>query len=159
VRALAKRSADAAKEIKVIISSSGEQVGKGVKLVNETGQALLRITGQISLLTENVDAIAAAAQHQASELDKVNGAVGLIGQMTHQNARMVEQSANAGNSLSNEAISLGTLVSEFTLTDPDAPKEAYENGPSQTWQTALRIKEHAEVGMPAGAGARELARG
>jgi methyl-accepting chemotaxis protein len=149
VRALAKRSADAAKEIKAIISASGEQVGSGVKLVNETGQALLRITGQISLLTENVGAIAAAAEHQAIELNKVNTAVGQIGQMTHQNASMVEQSAVAGNSLSNEAMSLSALVSEFTLTDPNAPVEAYEEGPPLTWQTATRIKQYAEAGISA----------
>ncbi len=161
VRALAKRSADAAKEIKVIISGSGEQVGKGVKLVTETGQTLLRITGQISLLTEDVGDIAAAAQHQASELDKVNAAVSQIGRMTHQNATMVEQSADAGNSLSAEAVSLTALVSEFTLTDPDAPVEAYEEGPPLTWQTALRIKEHAKAEIPAGTGisAREPVRG
>jgi len=145
VRALAKRSADAAKEIKMIISASGEQVGSGVKLVNETGQALLRITGQIELLTENVGAIAAAAQLQAAELDKVNAAVGQIGQMTHRNAKMVEQSAVAGNSLSTEAASLSKLVNEFTLSDPKAVAQAYEGGPTTTWQTALRIKKHAEA--------------
>jgi len=148
VRALAKRSAAAAKEIKTIISASGVQVGSGVKLVNETGRVLLSITGQIGLLNENVSAIASAAQQQAAELNKVNEAVGQIGQMTHQNAKMVEQSAIAGNSLSTEATNLSNLVSEFTLTDPDAPAEEYEDDPSLTWQTALRIKEHADSGFP-----------
>jgi len=150
VRGLAKRSADAAKEIKAIISASAEQVGKGVTLVNETGQALLRITGQIAQLTENVGAIAAAAEHQASELNKVNTAVGQIGQMTHQNAKMVEQSAVAANSLSTEASSLSGLVNEFTFTDPNAPVELDEEEPAYTWQTAARIKQHAVSGMAAG---------
>jgi methyl-accepting chemotaxis protein len=159
VRALAKRSADAAKEIKSIISASGEQVGSGVKLVNETGKALLRITGQIGLLTENVGAIAAAAERQASELNKVNAAVGQMGQTTMQNARMVEQSAVAGNSLSAEAASLNALVSEFTLTDPNAPVEAYEEGPPLTWQTAARIKQRAESTATVGIPAHEPVRG
>jgi len=149
VRALAKRSADAAKAIKVIISVSGEQVGGGVKLVNETGQALLRITGQISRLTESVGAIAAAAERQASELNKVNAAVGQIGQMTHENARMVEQSAVAGNNLSIEAMCLSGLMNEFKLTDPSTPVQAYEDGPPVTWQTATRIKQYAEAGIAA----------
>ena len=117
VRALAKRSADAAREIKTIISTSSQQVGNGVKLVNETGQVLLRITGQISQLTEQVAEIAAAAGRQADALNQVNGTISQMGQVTQQNARMVEQAASASASLSHEASALSRLVDEFKMVE------------------------------------------
>jgi methyl-accepting chemotaxis protein len=117
VRALAQRSAAAAREIKTIISASGQQVENGVRLVNETGQVLLRITGQISQLTELVTGIAAAAKHQANALNQAHGTVGEIGQVTQQNAHMVEQAADASRSLSQEASALRHLVDEFKMGD------------------------------------------
>jgi len=117
VRALAQRSADAAKEIKAIISTSSGQVGSGVKLVNETGQVLLRITGQISQLTERVAEIAAAAKQQANALNQVNGTISQMERVTVQNAQMIEQAASASISLSHEASALSHLVDEFKMTD------------------------------------------
>jgi methyl-accepting chemotaxis protein len=130
VRALAGRSADAAKEIKAIISASGQQVGAGVKLVNETGQALLRITGEISQLTELVRDIAGSAREQANALNQVNAVVRQMDQATQQNAAMVEQTAAAGASLSQDAASLSRLVGEFKLTGSDsAPAPELANRP------------------------------
>jgi methyl-accepting chemotaxis protein len=117
VRALAQRSAAAAKEIKVIISSSGEQVGNGVKLVNETGQALLRITGQINELTHLVGDIADAAQQQAHALVEINATVSQMDQITQQNLGIVEQAAIASASLSTEASALSALVQEFKMSE------------------------------------------
>lgn len=117
VRALAQRSADAAKEIKVIISGSGQEVSKGVKLVNETGQVLRRITGQINALTELVGDIAAAAQEQAKALAEVNGTVSQMDQITQQNLRIVEQAAIASASLNGEASTLSALVNEFKMSE------------------------------------------
>ena len=126
VRALAQRSAAAAREIKTIISASGQQVDTGVRLVNETGQVLQRITGHISQLTELVDGIAGAAQRQAEALNQTHGTVGEIGQVTQQNAHMVERAAGASRSLSREASALRCLVDEFKMGDvttivPDDP--------------------------------------
>jgi methyl-accepting chemotaxis protein len=130
VRALAGRSADAAKEIKAIISASGQQVGAGVKLVNETGQALLRITAEISQLTELVRDIAGSAREQANALNQVNAVVRQMDQATQQNAAMVEQTAAAGASLSQDAASLSRLVGEFKLTGSDsAPAPELANRP------------------------------
>ena len=117
VRALAQRSADAAKEIKTIIAASGKQVGSGVKLVNETGETLLRITGQISELAELVGDIAGSAQQQAGALNQVNEAVSQMEQVTQQNAAMVEEAAAASASLSTEASALSRLVDEFKMTE------------------------------------------
>ncbi len=120
VRALAQRSADAAKEIKGIISASAEQVGNGVKLVNETGQVLQRITAQISQLSGLVADIAASARQQATALNQVNGAVSQMDQVTQQNARMIEQAALASASLSHEASSLRRVVDGFKMTETEA---------------------------------------
>ncbi len=72
VRALAQRSAEAAKEIKGLISTSGQQVDHGVALVGETGAALERIVAQVSVINDVVAEIAASAGEQATGLHQVN---------------------------------------------------------------------------------------
>jgi methyl-accepting chemotaxis protein len=121
VRALAQRSADAAKEIKALISTSGQQVDTGVRLVAETGKALARIVEQVAKLNGVVTEIAASAQEQATGLNEVNMAVNQMDQVTQQNAAMVEQATAASHSLANEAEALANLVGEFQIgktTDP-----------------------------------------
>ncbi|EKN00101.1 methyl-accepting chemotaxis protein, partial [Acidocella sp. MX-AZ02] len=103
VRALAQRSADAAKEIKTLINASGAQVQVGVRLVNETGQALTRIVEQVARLNVLVTDIAGSAQEQATGLAEVNSAVNQMDQVTQQNAAMVEESTAASHSLAAEA--------------------------------------------------------
>jgi methyl-accepting chemotaxis protein len=113
VRALAQRSADAAKEIKTLISASGGQVVAGVKLVGETGKSLLRIGEQVGHLNQLVAEIAASAREQAAGLAEVNIAVNQMDQATQQNAAMVEQSTAASHSLAGEAQALANLVGQF----------------------------------------------
>ncbi|WP_374469412.1 methyl-accepting chemotaxis protein [Phenylobacterium sp.] len=115
VRALAQRSADAAKEIKTLISTSTEQVGQGVSLVGETGQALERIVAQVADITTVVTEIAASAQEQATGLHQVNTAVNQMDQVTQQNAAMVEQSTAASHSLAQDAEALSQLISRFKV--------------------------------------------
>jgi len=103
VRALAQRSADAAKEIKTLIRASSEQVGKGVKLVGETGQTLDQILGQVIEINDLVGEIAASSKEQAGGLAEVNAAVNQMGQVIHQNGTMVQQSAAAAGALAAEA--------------------------------------------------------
>ena len=117
VRALAQRSADAAKEIKTLISTSSQQVGAGVSLVGETGEALQRITAGVVAINRTVAEIAASAQEQATGLQQINTAVNQMDQATQQNAAMVEQSTAASHSLSNEASELQRLVSRFRIDD------------------------------------------
>ncbi|WP_333897127.1 methyl-accepting chemotaxis protein, partial [Brevundimonas aurantiaca] len=106
VRALAQRSAEAAKEIKTLISTSSTQVGSGVKLVGQTGEALQRIVDRVAEIDGLVAEIAASAQEQAIGLAEVNTAVNQMDQVTQQNAAMVEQSTAASHSLAQEAQSL-----------------------------------------------------
>ncbi|MCW8308627.1 methyl-accepting chemotaxis protein [Acidiphilium sp. PA] len=115
VRALAQRSTDAAKEIKVLISGSGQQVDVGVKLVAETGNALNRIGEQIDRLNSLIADIALSAQEQATGLNQVNTAVNQMDQVTQQNAAMVEQSTAASHHLAGEATELERLIDQFRI--------------------------------------------
>jgi methyl-accepting chemotaxis protein len=115
VRALAQRSADAAKEIKGLIRASSEQVDKGVKLVGETGQTLDQILGQVIEINDLVGEIAASSKEQAGGLAEVNAAVNQMGQVIHQNGAMVEQSAAATNALAAEVEELERLLGGFQV--------------------------------------------
>ena len=115
VRALAQRSAEAAKEIKALISASAQQVGSGVKLVGETGDALSRIVAQVAEVSGVVGEIASSAQEQATGLAEVNTAVNQMDQVTQQNAAMVEQSTAASHALARETEQLAQLTGRFQL--------------------------------------------
>jgi methyl-accepting chemotaxis protein len=122
VRALAQRSADAAKEIKALISAAGAQVASGVQLVGETGAALARIVAQVERLNGLVRDIAASAQEQATGLAEVNTAVNQMDQATQQNAAMVQQATAASHSLEGEAKALARLVGQFQIGQADAAR-------------------------------------
>jgi methyl-accepting chemotaxis protein len=115
VRALAQRSADAAKEIKALISASRSQVESGVNLVGETGRSLTRIIDHVNRLALLVSDIASAAQEQASGMAEVNIAVNQMDQVTQQNAAMVEQSTAASHALASESEELARLVAQFRV--------------------------------------------
>jgi methyl-accepting chemotaxis protein len=113
VRALAQRSADAAKEIKALINTSEQQVGRGVALVGETGDALGRILSKVGTIRRVIDEIAASATAQATGLQEINTAVAEMDHVTQQNAAMVEQTTAATHSLSNETEELGGAIGHF----------------------------------------------
>jgi methyl-accepting chemotaxis protein len=115
VRALAQRSAEAAKEIKGLISTSTSQVGEGVKLVGQTGEALRRIVERVGEIDALVSEIAASSQEQATGLSQVNTAVNQMDQVTQQNAAMVEQATAASHSLKSECQELVRLVGRFEV--------------------------------------------
>ena len=116
VRALAQRSAEAAKEIKSLISTSGQQVGQGVKMVGDTGEALHRIADQIERLTSIANEIAASSQEQSTGLQQVNVAVNQMDQMTQQNAAMVEETTAASHSLAADAREMDRLMQQFKIS-------------------------------------------
>ncbi|MGA0602050.1 methyl-accepting chemotaxis protein [Caulobacter sp. KR2-114] len=115
VRALAQRSAEAAKEIKTLISASTAQVDAGVDLVGQTGQALERIVGHVGQLSALVIEIAASTQEQAVGLNQVNTAINQMDQVTQQNAAMVEESTAASHALAQEAMTLARLIEGFEV--------------------------------------------
>jgi methyl-accepting chemotaxis protein len=120
VRGLAQRSADAAKEIKALISASAREVGSGVEFVGRTREALEAIVGQVTSISGIIGDIAASAQEQATGLAQVNSAVNQMDQVTQQNAAMVEQSTAASRSLSQEAEDLARLMGAFKVGDERA---------------------------------------
>ena len=124
VRALAQRSADAAKEIKSLISTSTAQVSDGVELVAKTGTALERILAQVNDINIVVLEIAAGAQEQANGLAQVNTAINQMDQVTQQNASMVEETTAASHALAIEANELSDLIGEFRIDAAGAGNSA-----------------------------------
>ena len=125
VRALAQRSAEAAKEIKGLISASTAQVGHGVQLVAESGEALERIMAQVADVNAVIAGIAAGAREQSNGLDEVNVALGRMDQVTQQNAAMVQQSTATSRSLSQQTTELSRLVDQFEIDDNFGRRDAH----------------------------------
>ena len=116
VRALAQRSAEAAKEIKILISASTKQVEAGVGLVGQTGETLRGIVGKVAEIDALIIEIASSAEEQATGLNQVNTAVNQMDQVTQQNAAMVEQTTAATHSLKGQAQELVKQVSAFSIS-------------------------------------------
>ena len=131
VRALAQRSADAARDIKQLIDNSTRHVSDGVSLVGETGNLLNAIVQQIGTIAMQINEISEMTTTQAGNLDQLNSAVGSLDRMTQQNAAMVEQSTAATRSLSSEAEHLSELVTQFRVSAPQlGAREAAVTRPS-----------------------------
>jgi hypothetical protein len=121
VRALAQRSAEAAKEIKSLIGTSVEKVEAGSKLVDEAGHTMGDIVAQVQRVADLINEITAATGEQTSGIGQVNDAVTQLDQMTQQNAALVEQSAAAAESLKLQAQQLVQAVAVFRTGAADAP--------------------------------------
>jgi methyl-accepting chemotaxis protein len=117
VRALAQRSAEAAKEIKGLIAASSDQVRDGVSIVSETGVALGAISEKVAEIHGLIAEIATSSQEQATGLGQVNTAVNQMDQVTQQNAAMVEEATAAAARLSDEADQLNGMVASFRLSN------------------------------------------
>ena len=153
VRALAQRSAEAAKEIKALISDSAGQVGVGVKLVAETGRSLERIMAQVTEVNVVVSDIAAGAHEQSIALQEINDAIEQMNLETKQNAAMVEQSTEAGHSLSEESSTLAQLVGRFRVGGPPS-EETLRRELEQAAPQALRASGKASRASAPSTGAR-----
>jgi methyl-accepting chemotaxis protein len=129
VRSLAQRSAEAAKEIKGLISSSVDRVEAGSRLVGEAGQTMSELVGSVQRVSDIIGEITAAASEQSDGIGQVNVAVNQLDQMTQQNAALVEESAAAAESLRDQATRLAQVVQIFridglvsqALSAPSAP--------------------------------------
>jgi methyl-accepting chemotaxis protein len=151
VRALAQRSAEAAKEIKALIQASTTQVASGVNLVGETGKALTRIVTQVTEIAGIVTEIAASAQEQATGLHQVNTAVNQMDQTTQQNAAMVEESTAASYSLAQEAEKLTSLIGQFKIGEiSSAPARASARKPASAGRPPQRPSRPAARPMVRG---------
>ena len=157
VRALAQRSAQAAKEIKALISASSDQVAAGVGLVSRTGEALEKIANSVVEVHSLMVEIAASTQEQSVGLGEVSLAVNQMDQVTQQNAAMVEETTAATHSLANEAGELTQLVSRFVISEaqhsvPDlrpAEQARYGGEPRRATTGAIRTGVRAPYGRSA----------
>jgi methyl-accepting chemotaxis protein len=115
VRSLAGRSADAAKEIKTLISASVEQVEQGTTLVDQAGSTMTEVVGSIRRVTDIMGEISAASTEQAQGVAQVGEAITQMDQVTQQNAALVEEMAAAASSLKSQAQELVQTVAVFKL--------------------------------------------
>ncbi len=157
VRTLAQRSAQAAKEIKDLISASVEKVQDGSRLVQDAGTTMNEIVSSVQRVTDIVGEISAAAAEQSDGIAQVNVAVTQLDQMTQQNAALVEESAAAAQSMRDQAERLAQAIAAFRTGDghsvltatprrsppprPVAPKPAGDKLPAP--------KPHAAAQAPA----------
>ena len=164
VRELAQRSANAAKEIKSLITNSGQQVQAGVTLVGETGKALEEIVSQVQDINRHVAAIVQSTREQSTALNEISSAVNTIDQGTQKNAAMVEESTAASHSLASEAGALNQLLAQFRFggMETAAPSAstprpaARPAAPARAAAPAASPKPAAETHRPVPSPARAL---
>ncbi|WP_182085252.1 methyl-accepting chemotaxis protein [Aureimonas sp. ME7] len=116
VRGLAQRSAEAAKEIKDLISTSTAQVGQGVSLVSTSGERLREIVSQVAGVADAIDKMARGAREQAASLKEVSTAADQMDKVTQQNAAMVEETTAAAQNLTGETEQLAEIVARFATS-------------------------------------------
>ncbi|MCX2942927.1 methyl-accepting chemotaxis protein, partial [Rahnella perminowiae] len=116
VRTLAQRSANAAKEIKNLISESVERINVGSKLVDEAGTTMMEVVNAVKGVNSLMAEITLASSEQHTGIDQVNKAVVNMDEATQQNAALVEQSAAAADSLKQQAHILLKGISAFDIS-------------------------------------------
>jgi methyl-accepting chemotaxis protein len=130
VRNLAQRSAEAAKEIKGLITASVDRVEQGTELVDRAGRTMQEVVSSIRRVTDIVGEISAASAEQSSGVAQVGQAITQMDQTTQQNAALVEQSAAAADSLRSQAQQLVAAVASFQLSDEGGASELFSAEPA-----------------------------
>jgi methyl-accepting chemotaxis protein len=155
VRSLAGRSADAAKEIKGLITASVERVEQGTALVDEAGATMTEVVSSIRRVTDIMGEISAASSEQSAGVAQVGEAITLMDQATQQNAALVEESAAAAESLKQQAQQLVQAVEVFELGNSEAtpataaaPAPAERRSPNRA-KNVTRPKFNAKAEAPA----------
>ncbi|MYM41023.1 methyl-accepting chemotaxis protein [Duganella qianjiadongensis] len=131
VRSLAHRSAEAAKDIKALITASVQRVDAGSVLVDEAGNTMVQIVHGIQQVAANMQEISAAGREQEAGIEQINHAVGDLDALTQQNAALVEQAAAASQAMHEQAERLASAVAAFRL-DNSAPLAARRSQPVRT---------------------------
>jgi methyl-accepting chemotaxis protein len=144
VRTLAQRSAEAAKEIKTLISASTGHVERGVSMVNETGKVLKQIIIHVNDINKVVGDIASSAEEQAVGLQSINSAMNVMDQVTQENAAMVEECTASSSSLAGETDRLMQLIRRFNVGD-DQNVDHDEPHPANVVELPPRKQKRAPV--------------
>ncbi|SIQ28431.1 methyl-accepting chemotaxis protein [Bosea sp. TND4EK4] len=129
VRALAQRSAQAAKDIKGLIATSNGQVGEGVRLVRDTGEALGRIVGAVGKVSAMVADISTATAEQGRSVEAMSRKVGQIDGELHESVELARQSAEATAALGDQIARLQQAVAGFTTAAAQPMRPAQERQP------------------------------
>ncbi len=130
VRALAQRSAEASRQIKVLIEDTVNKINAGDEMVKRSGESLVQIINHIQDLSLTMEEIAAASSEQATGVDELNRAVSQIDSTTQQNSATVEELASTSDNLSNEAKDLADTVARFKVSKMmEAPSAARSKAP------------------------------
>ena len=144
VRTLAQRSANAAKDIKALISDSVNKINNGNELVGKSGNTMKEVVTSIKRVNDIMAEIAAASSEQSAGLDEVGKAVMQMDEMTQQNSALVEQAAAAAESLLSQAEQLASNIARFKIDD-EPVRPARITRPQATAKKQLK----APVGKPA----------
>jgi methyl-accepting chemotaxis protein len=145
VRTLAQRSAAAAKEIKMLIGDSVEQIEAGTRLVDEAGSTMREVAASIRRVTECMSEITVASHEQTAGIEQINLAIGHMDQATQQNAALVQETAEAAQSLQEQADELVQLVNVFRLGE-SAPAS---NGDALRTSSVVHLMPSARATAPA----------
>ena len=157
VRSLAGRSAEAAKEIKALISASVERVAHGTTLVDQAGVTMTEVVSSIRRVTDIMGEISAASTEQSQGVAQVGEAITQMDQVTQQNAALVEEMAAAASSLKSQAGELVQTVALFKVGGDDRPGGALMPSAVRSHKPgapAFKGTERRELGVPKGAAAR-----
>ncbi|MFT3814994.1 MAG: methyl-accepting chemotaxis protein [Acidovorax sp.] len=162
VRSLAQRSAEAAKEIKGLITASVERVEQGTQLVDKAGETMTEVVSSIRRVTDIMGEISAASSEQSQGVAQVGEAVTQMDQATQQNAALVEESAAAADSLKGQAQELVQAVAVFKLSQQQpearvaaapmpvaAPARLAPEAPRRTAAAAAPLPKPKPVAAPA----------
>ncbi|CEJ49233.1 Methyl-accepting chemotaxis protein I (fragment) [Xanthomonas citri pv. bilvae] len=144
VRALAQRSAGAAKEIKQLISDSVEKVAQGSELVQQAGSTMTEVVSSVKRVTDIMAEITAASTEQSAGIEQVSTTVMQLDEMTQQNAALVEEATAAARSMEDQAADLTRAVAVFRLTSDAGQQQARSaaNAPATTKPAAARQAAH-----------------
>lgn len=144
VRGLAGRAANAAREIKVLISDSTQQVQAGATLVNHAGDSIAQLVQSVRQVSSIMAEITAATQEQSQRITEVSHSVGSLEEMTQQNAALVEEGAAAAESLKDQAGRLTQMVHTFRLSREHADARDWEAPAAAALPTAAAPSHHAQ---------------
>ncbi|MGZ5088615.1 MAG: methyl-accepting chemotaxis protein [Usitatibacter sp.] len=143
VRNLAQRSAEAAKEIKALITTSVEQVDAGARLAGDAGKTMTELVAGVNQVSRIIGEIAAATREQSTGIAQVNVAVSDLDKATQQNASLVEESSAASESLQELARELVAAVAAFKLAEAAAPRGLRGEAPAAVRMREARPRELA----------------
>jgi methyl-accepting chemotaxis protein len=157
VRALAQKSAEAAKDIKHLINESVERIDEGTKLAGESGERLVSITHSIEEVTSMINQIAQASAEQAEGVSQVHTAISDIDGVTQQNAALVEQTSATSESMSEQANELSQNMSFFKTNHTNqAPKTiAVKKQPAAALKSPAVKKPSAPAAKPSSSNSDE----